>query len=163
MAKKADKAKMVALPGSSHPIPVGSKAVRQTSGQRWLELTVGVRPIKPLSDLSALDHKLPADRTYMTREQLADQHGSDPKAVEAIEAFAKAHNLVVTRNESASARMGLAGTVEDVNAATVTAIMCGTLKKCERDRKREAKKRELRRKAKADSQPLETGCDFRSH
>jgi hypothetical protein len=86
MAKKADKAKMVALPGSSHPVRVGSKAVRQTSGQRWLELTVGVRPIKPLLDLSALDHKLPADRTYMTREQLAGQYGSDPKAVEAIEA-----------------------------------------------------------------------------
>jgi kumamolisin len=117
MTKKADKAKMVALPGSSHPVPVGSKAVRQTSGHRWLELTVGVRRTKPLPDLSALDDKLPADRTYMTREQLVDQHGSDPKAVESIEAFAKAHNLVVTQNEPASARMGLAGTVEDVNAA----------------------------------------------
>ncbi|MGO9352308.1 MAG: protease pro-enzyme activation domain-containing protein [Mycobacterium sp.] len=117
MAKKADKATMVALPGSSHPVPVGSKAVRPTKGQRWLELTVGVRPSKPLPDLSGLDDKLPANRKYMTREQLADQYGSDPKAVKAIEAFAKAHNLVVTRNEPASARMGLAGTVEDVNAA----------------------------------------------
>jgi len=116
MAIKAD-TKMVALPGSSHPVPVGSKAVRPASPQRWVELTVGVRPIKALPDLSALDHKLPADRTYLTREQLAGQYGSDPKAVEAIEAFAKAHNLVVTRNEPASARMGLAGTVADVNAA----------------------------------------------
>ncbi|MGO8936665.1 MAG: protease pro-enzyme activation domain-containing protein, partial [Mycobacterium sp.] len=85
MAKKGDKARMVALPGSSHPVPAGSEAVRQTSGRRWLDLTVGVRP--------------------------------DPKAVKAIEEFAKAHNLVVTRDEPASARMGLAGTVEDVNAA----------------------------------------------
>jgi kumamolisin len=53
----------------------------------------------------------------MTREQLAEQYGSDPKAVKAIEAFAKAHNLVVTRNEPASARIGLAGTVDNVNDA----------------------------------------------
>ena len=117
MAKNPDQATMVALPGSAHPVPVGSKAVRQTSGQRWLELTIGVRPIKPLPDLSALDQKLPADRKYMTREQLAGQYGSDPEAVKAIEAFATAHNLVVTRNEPASARMGLAGTVENVNTA----------------------------------------------
>jgi kumamolisin len=117
MAKTADKAKMVALPGSSHPVPVGSKAVRRTSGHRWLELTAGVRRSKPLPDLSALDDKLPADRKYLTREQLAEQYGSDPKAVKAIEAFAKAHNLVVTRNEPASARIGLAGTVDNVNDA----------------------------------------------
>jgi kumamolisin len=82
-----------------------------------MELTLGVKRTKPLPDLSALDDKLPADRTYMTRDQLAERHGSDPKAVQAIEAFAKAHNLIVTRNESASARMGLGGTVDDVNAA----------------------------------------------
>jgi kumamolisin len=117
MGNTVGKAKMVALPGSSHAVPVGSKAVRQTSGQRWLELTVGVKRVKPLPDLSALDDKLPADRTYMTREQLVDQHGSDPKAIKAIEAFAKANNLIVTRNEPASARMGLGGTVADVNAA----------------------------------------------
>lgn len=117
MANKTGTVKMVALPGSTHPAPVGSTAVRPTSGQRWLELTVGVKRTRPLPDLSALDDRLPADRTYMTREQMADQHGSDPQAVEAIEAFAKAHNLVVTRNEPASARMGLAGTVDDVNAA----------------------------------------------
>jgi kumamolisin len=117
MAKTADKAKMVVLPGSSHPVPVGSKAIRRTSGHRWVELTAGVKRSKPLPDLSALDDKLPADRKYLTREQLAEQYGSDPKAVKAIEAFAKAHNLVVTRNEPASARIGLAGTVDDVNNA----------------------------------------------
>ena len=37
----------------------------------------------------------------MTREQLAHEYGSDPKAVQAIESFAKEHDLVVTRNEPA--------------------------------------------------------------
>jgi len=123
MTKKAEIASMVELPSSVHHIPVGSKALRKTNGRQWLEVTVGVKPIKPLPDLSTLDHKLPADRKYMTREQLTEQYGSDPKAVKAIEDFAKAHGLVVTRNEPASARMGLAGTVDDVNSAFGVTLM----------------------------------------
>jgi kumamolisin len=109
--------KMVELPNSVHQLPIGSKAIHRTNGQKWLELTVGVRRSQQLPDLSDLDNKLPAQRTYMTRDQLAGKYGSDPKALEAIEAFAKAHNLVVTRNEPASARLGLAGTVADVSDA----------------------------------------------
>src|ERR1700722_14218225 len=90
--------KMVELPNSVHQLPVGSKAVHRTSGQKWLGLTVGVRRSRELPDLSSLANKLPAARTYMTRDVLTSKYGSDPKAIEAIEAFAKAHNLVVTRN-----------------------------------------------------------------
>jgi kumamolisin len=117
MTDKAAKSKFVELPDSSHQLPTGSKAVRKTSGQRWLELTLGVRRRKRVPDLSNLDNKLPAARTYMTREQLASEYGSDPKAVQSIEAYAKAHKLVVTHSEPASARLGLAGTVADVSAA----------------------------------------------
>ena len=120
---KTGTAQRVSLPTSEHRIPVGSKAMRQTSGSKWIELTIGVKSVKPLPDLSALDHKLPADRKYMTREQLAHEYGSDPKAVQAIESFAKEHDLVVTRNEPASARMGLAGTADNVNAAFGVTLM----------------------------------------
>jgi kumamolisin len=109
--------KVVQLDNSHHPIPAGSKAVRRTNGLRWLEVTVGVFRSKVLPDLHQLDDVRPADRTYMTREQLASEYGSDPQAVAAIEAFAKAHNLIVTRDERASARMGLAGTVADLSSA----------------------------------------------
>ena len=108
---------MVELKNSSHQIPAGSKALRRTNGLRWLNLTLGVRRRKAVPGLSALDKLRPAQRTYMTREQLAGEFGSDPKAIEAIEAFAKAHNLVITRNDRAAARMGLAGTVADLSAA----------------------------------------------
>lgn len=121
--KKTGTAERVSLPTSEHRLPVGSKAMRQTSGGKWIELTVGVKPLKPLPDLSALDHKLPAERKYMTREQLAHEYGSDPKAVQAIESFAKEHDLVVTRNEPASSRMGLAGTADNVNAAFGVMLM----------------------------------------
>jgi kumamolisin len=105
------------LANSMHHLPAGSVAKQRTNPNRWIELTLGVRRRKELPDLSALEGKRPAERTYMTREQLRDEYGSDPAAVEAIEKFAAAHNLVVTKNEPASARMGLGGTVANLSAA----------------------------------------------
>ena len=106
-----------ALANSLHHLPPGSVAKQRTNPNRWLELTVGVRRRKQLPDLSALDAKRPGERTYMTRDQLRNEFGSDPAAVDAIEKFAAAHHLVVTRNEPASARLGLGGTVADISDA----------------------------------------------
>jgi kumamolisin len=105
------------LSNSMHHLPAGSVAKQRTNPNRWIELTLGVRRRRELPDLSTLDNKRPAERTYMTREQLRDEYGSDPAAVDAIEKFAAAHNLVVTKNEPTSARMGLGGTVANLNAA----------------------------------------------
>jgi kumamolisin len=121
--RKNGAAQRVTLPTSEHRVPVGSKVVKQTAGGKWIELTIGVKPVKPMPDLSALDDKLPGQRKYMTREQLAHDYGSDPKAVQAIESFAKEHDLVVTRNEPASARMGLAGTADKINTAFGVTLM----------------------------------------
>jgi kumamolisin len=108
---------MVELKNSIHQIPAGSKGLRPTNGQRWLELTLGLHRKKALPALSALDKERPAHRNYLTREQLADEFGPDPKSLEEIEAFAKAHHPIVTRDERASARVGIAGTVADLSAA----------------------------------------------
>jgi kumamolisin len=70
-----------------------------------------------LPDLSQLNRVKPANRKYLTRDELAKQYGSDPDAVTRIESFAKSHNLIVTRHDPASARIGLAGTVANVSAA----------------------------------------------
>jgi kumamolisin len=105
------------LANSLHHLPPGSVAMRKTNPNKWVALTVGVRRLKQLPDLSALDDKRPGERKYMTRDQLRAEYGSDPAAVEKIEKFAAAHHLVVTRDERASARLGLAGTVADVSAA----------------------------------------------
>lgn len=105
------------LANSLHHLPPGSVAKRRTNPNRWLELTVAVRRRKQLPDLSALDAKRPGERTYMTRDQLRKDYGSDPAAIEAIEKFAAAHHLVVTSNEPASARLGLGGTVADISDA----------------------------------------------
>jgi kumamolisin len=107
----------IELPNSFHHLPPGSKAIRKTNGQRWLELTLGVRRLQRLPELSDNEQLLPKKRTYMTREKLAKDYGSDPKAVEAIKTFAKANHLVVTREARASARLGLGGTVADLSTA----------------------------------------------
>jgi kumamolisin len=105
------------LANSLHHLPPGSVAKRKTSPNQWIELTVGVRRVRQLPDLSALDAKQPGERQYMTRDQLRREYGSDPSAVAKIEKFAAVHHLVVTRDERASARVGLAGTVANVSDA----------------------------------------------
>ena len=105
------------LSNSMHHLPAGSVAKQRTNPNRWLELTVGVRRLKDLPDLSALDGKPPGERHYMSRDQLKNDYGSDPAAVEAIEKFAADHHLVVTKDERASARLGLAGTVANLSEA----------------------------------------------
>ena len=105
------------LPDSLHHLPPGSVAKRKTNPNQWLEITVGVRRRQQLPDLSAIENQMPEERRYMSREQLVNQYGSDPAAVEQIEKFAAAHHLVVTRHDPTSARMGLAGTVANVTAA----------------------------------------------
>lgn len=107
----------VALANSAHPIPPGSKAVRRTNPNRWIELTVGVRRTAVLPDLSALDNVAPGQRTYMTRDELTAKHGSDPAAVDAITKWATAHDLVVTQNQPISARLGLGGTAANLSEA----------------------------------------------
>ena len=105
------------LANSQHHLPPGSVAKQRTNPNKWIELTVGVRRRKQLPDLSALAAKPPGERKYLTRDELRTAYGSDPDAVAKIEKFAADHHLVVTRDEPASARLGLAGTAANVNAA----------------------------------------------
>ena len=105
------------LVNSLHHLPPNSVAIRRTNPNKWIELTLGVRRLKRLPDLSALEAKRPAERQYMTRDQLRTEYGSDPAAIAKIEKFAADHHLVVTRNEPASARLGIAGTVANVSQA----------------------------------------------
>jgi kumamolisin len=110
-------AQLVALPNSTHPVPPGSKALRRTNANHWIELTLGVRRRVDLPDLSALDGVAPDQRRYMTRDEMTAQHGSDPAAVDAITQWAGQHDLVVSNNQPISARLGVGGTVENLSEA----------------------------------------------
>lgn len=107
----------IELPNSAPYIHPGSEASRETDAGRRLEITLGVRRKKALPDLSALDHLPPTQRMYLTHAELEDIHGSDPDTIARVKKFAKANNLVITRNEPGAARLRLAGTAEDLNKA----------------------------------------------
>ena len=49
----------VELRNSFHHLPPGSKALKKTNGQRWLELTLGVRGLQRLPELSDVEQLLP--------------------------------------------------------------------------------------------------------
>lgn len=110
-------AKRTQLPNTQHHLPPGSVMLRQTNPNQRIELTLGVRRKKNLPDLSALDLVGPTKRRYLSRDDLKATYGADANALERIRAFAQAHNLTVLREELASARLTLAGTVADATAA----------------------------------------------
>jgi len=105
------------LDNSAHAIPSTATAVRQTNPTKWIEVTVAVKRKADLPDLSRLDNVPPGQRTYLTREALVDDYGSDPGSVDRIKAFAAAHGLTVVREEPAAARLVLGGPVSALSAA----------------------------------------------
>ncbi len=100
----------VALANSAHALPPGSRPVRKTDPNRWIELTVGVRRSVELPDLAAWDEIPPSQRVPLSRADVSAHHGPDPVALAAIGEWAIDHDLVVTRTDAISARMGLGGT-----------------------------------------------------
>jgi kumamolisin len=107
----------VQLQNSVHPVPATARAARPTNPDQWIEITLGVWRKSDLPDLSNLDAVPPAERTYLTHDELTSAYGSDPASVERIKAFAAAHGLSVTREDPISARMGLGGPVSAMSEA----------------------------------------------
>jgi kumamolisin len=109
--------KRALLPDSLHHLPPGSRALRATNLHQWLALTIGVRRKRALPGLAGLDAQLPAQRNYLSHQDLQDHYGSDPAAITRIEAFAATHHLVVLRDDRATATLEVAGMVANINAA----------------------------------------------
>jgi len=107
----------IQLPNSTHTLPAGSMLQHKTSPNQWIEVTLGLPRKKALPSLAVMEKQKPRERKYMTRDQLESEFGSSTDAVNKITAYAKAHNLQVTRSEPGAARMRLAGTVKDISAA----------------------------------------------
>lgn len=62
------------------------------------------------------------NRRYLTREQYASSHGADPADMAKVEAFARAHNLVVIEQSPARRSIFLSGTAADFARAFGTTI-----------------------------------------
>lgn len=107
----------VVLASSACSTPPGSRRVRKTDPNPWMELTLGVRRRAPLPALSAWEEIPPSQRVPMSRADLAALHGSDPAAVAAIRAWAASQDLIVTRDDGVAARIGLGGTAASLGEA----------------------------------------------
>jgi kumamolisin len=107
----------VSVPGA-HPVGPVPKDER-------FEVTVRVRRKTPLQSLMAngfQGDQLPGRRSYMTREEYAASHGSDPADLAKVEAFARAHGLVVVETSPARRSVFLSGTSADFATAFGTTI-----------------------------------------
>jgi kumamolisin len=107
----------IQLANSTHTLPHGSMLQRKTNPRQWIEVTLGLKRKKELPSLAAMEKLKPRERKYITREQLEENYGPPAEAIKRITAYARDHQMEVTRVESGSARIRLGGTVADISSA----------------------------------------------
>ena len=108
------------IPGSERQPMAGATAVGDVHPDERIEVTVRLRPKSPLTALAARgvhDATPPARRRYLTRDEFAASHGADAKDLAAVEAFAKAHGLVVVDASAARRSVVLGGNATSLGAA----------------------------------------------
>lgn len=112
--------KRVVLKGSRREPLQGAKVKGKLNLNERLEVTVRVRARKPwvgTPECRAFCATSPARRQYLTREEFAERHGTDPADFERLEQFAREFNLEVVRQHAGQRAMRLAGTVKSMQAA----------------------------------------------
>jgi len=115
----------VTVPGSERLPLTGARAVGPVPKDERFEVTVRVRRKTSLQSLTANGFQadqLPGKRSYVTREQYAVSHGSDPADLAKVEAFARAHGLVVVETSAARRSVFLSGTAAEFAEAFGTTI-----------------------------------------
>lgn len=116
-----DETAYVALPGSDRTLVPDSQAVGPVNPAEVIEVTIRLKSRASAGDLdaalSALGSTPPADRTYLTPEQFAEQYGADPAAMAKVEQFARDHQLSVVRADAGQRTIVLSGTVQAISQA----------------------------------------------
>jgi kumamolisin len=111
----------VALPGSERQLIPGSQVVGPVDPSETFEVTIRLRSRASDADLAAQAAALgatpPAERSYLTPEQLAERYGADPAAMERVAQFARDHQLTVVRSDQAQRTIVLSGTAQALSAA----------------------------------------------
>jgi kumamolisin len=116
----AEYQRYVAVPGSEREPLAGAVEIGPTDPNSELSVTVLVRR-RPDSELSALVEEQAAkplnERRYLSREELASQHGADPNDLRKVEEFATQHGLTVVKSDPATRTVGLRGRAADFSSA----------------------------------------------
>jgi len=102
------------IDGSERGLPLhGAHVIGAVPADERFEVTVRVRRKVALGSLAANGFhadQAPGKRKYLTREHYATNYGADPADLEKVEAFAKAHNLVVVESSPARRSVFISGT-----------------------------------------------------
>jgi kumamolisin len=106
------------------PLPEAHAQQAPPSTER-LEVTVRLRPKAPLAGAaatSAMADTPPAQRTYLSREELGAQCGASEEDARLVADFAQAHGLVVVHTDLACRSVVLAGTAAEFGIAFGTQL-----------------------------------------
>ena len=117
--------KRVTIRGSEKNAFSNAKSVGPVDDNERLEVTVRIRPKKPVDDLtsnSAYGDTLPRNRTYMSRDEMNAAHGADPQDIGKVETFARNNGLVVVEVNPEQRRIVLSGTAGAMSAAFGTKL-----------------------------------------
>lgn len=108
----------VPVDGSQRDLLPGSRPAGPVDLNEISSITVRLRsrgdPRKLVSKAYELARQPLAHRQYLTHQELADQHGTEPADLTAIEQFARAHNLEVVHRSAAARSLVLKGRLGDL-------------------------------------------------
>jgi len=112
--------KRVVLQGSERSVMTGAQAVGTVPEDERFEITVRLRAKKALEPRSTTNVEadvLPKQRHYLTREELAAQHGADPQDLARLTSFAHDYGLVVVESSLERRSVVLSGMAGDFSKA----------------------------------------------
>lgn len=111
----------IPLTGSTRQLLPNSRPTGPVDQSKVASITVRLRSQGNFKDLEKFvleeANKLPRERQYLSREQLANDHGASAEDLNRLEAFAQRHSLFVTRRSAAQRSITLRGKLSDLLAA----------------------------------------------
>ena len=116
------KANYAAIPGSERRAVPGAAATGPIAPETRIEVTVRVGPRKPLPSADELAAAAIRGDASLSHDQYDAEYGADPADVARVEAFARAHHLVVVEASLPRRAVILAGTVGNFQEAFDTKL-----------------------------------------
>ena len=108
------------VPGSERAAVAGARVVGPANPQERIDVTLRLRPrtsLQSMAQNAVQADVLPAQRTYLSREQYAGSHGADPADIAKVRTFAQAHGLAVVEANEARRSVVVTGDVESLSKA----------------------------------------------
>jgi kumamolisin len=111
----------VPLPGSKRSLLPDSRPAGPVDLSLLQSLTIRVRSREDVAKLEEMVYKQSSqplkDRIYLTREQLAQQHGAKAADLDLVEQYAQRHNLAIAHRSAAERSIVLSGKLGDLLSA----------------------------------------------